>query len=87
MSPLRNSLLLAAGVLLAAVAAYRHAWGLVALLVVGGAGFAWYRLRLVRSAAGEKFFGGTGEDTRLPSLQAAPSEMPAGQDPPASPRH
>jgi len=87
MNPLRTALLLAAGVLLAAAAAYWHAWGLVALLVVGGAGLAWYRLRLARSAASETFFGGTGEDTRLTGFQAAPSEMPAGQDPPAGPGH
>lgn len=72
-------------VLLAAGAAWFRAWGLLALVVVGGAGFAWYRLQVARSAATEKFFGDFGEETRLTGFQGAPSEMPVDRQPPAPP--
>ncbi|MGV3570693.1 MAG: hypothetical protein ACO1PB_08840 [Ramlibacter sp.] len=78
-------LLLACGAALAAIAAWFRAWGLLTLVVVGGAGLAWYRLQVARSAATEKFFGDMGEDTRLTGFQGAPSEMPVDRQPPAPP--
>ena len=76
----RTSALAAALVLLAAVAValWVHAWGAVALIVVGAVGIAWYRVQVARSAAeAEKFFGDPGEETRLTGMQGvSPSEMP-----------
>ncbi|HEY8357579.1 MAG TPA: hypothetical protein VIL30_08980 [Ramlibacter sp.] len=82
---LATLLLLAAGLALVATAALFQAWGLLALLLVGGGGFAWYRLQVARSAASEEFFGDMGEETRLTGLQGAPSELPADRPGPAAP--
>ncbi len=67
----------------AAVAAWYRSWGLTALVLVGGAGYAWYRAQVDRAAETEKFFGDPGEETRLTGFQAggSPSEMPP--EPPA----
>lgn len=87
----RPRLLAAAGVvtlLLLGLSLYLHSWGGVALLVLIGGGYAWYRMQVARSEAAEEFFGGAGEDTRLTSFQGgSPSEMPvdrtaAPHDPP-----
>lgn len=84
--PHRSDLLLAVpAVALAAVAAWFRAWGLLALVVAGGAGLVWYRLQVARSAASEKFFGELGEETRLTGLQGSPSEMPADRSPAKAP--
>lgn len=86
-------LLLAAVVaaLLLALSWYLRSWGGLALVTVGAAGFAWYRIQVARSEAAERFFGDAGEDTRLTSFQGgSPSEMPpidARQDDAAPPRH
>lgn len=81
----RSTLLIAAAcAIVAAVALYLRAWGLLALAVVGGVGFAWYRIQVARSAAAEKFFGDVGEETRLTAFQGgSPSEMPVDRQPPA----
>lgn len=76
----RPRLLAAAGVvtlLLLGLSLYLRSWGGVALLVVIGGGYAWYRMQVARSEAAEQFFGDAGEDTRLTSFQGgSPSEMP-----------
>lgn len=78
-------LLIAAGAALAGIAAWYRAWGLVALVLVGGAGLAWYRVQVARSADTEKFFGDMGEETRLTALQGeSPSEMPVDRPVPAA---
>lgn len=62
---------------LVGLSVYLRSWGGVALLVVVGAGFAWYRVQVARGQAAEQFFGDAGEDTRLTNFQAgSPSEMP-----------
>jgi hypothetical protein len=95
----RNARLIAAvalaSALLVALSLYLQSWGGVALVVVGAAGFAWYRIQVARGEeASERFFADAGEDTRLTSFQgtgfhnASPSEMPvdpAPVQPPASP--
>lgn len=78
--------------LLVALSLYLRSWGGVALVVVGAAGFAWYRIQVMRGEeAAEQFFADAGEETRLTSFQgttgfqhASPSEMPA-ERPPAAP--
>lgn len=86
-------LLLAAvlAVLVLALSWYLRSWGGIALVAVGAAGFAWYRIQVARSEAAERFFGDAGEDTRLTSFQGgSPSEMPpleARPDEAAPPRH
>ncbi len=63
---------------LLAVAVFNRAWGAVALLVVGTAGWTWYQMQRARGAAEERFFGDAGEETRLTSFNpGSPSEMPA----------
>ena len=65
---------------LVGLSAWLKSWGGIALLVVGGVGWAWYRVQVARTAAAEKFFGDAGEDTRMTGLQTAmPSEMPMDQ--------
>ena len=84
-----NLLLLAAVLVIAGVAAWFRSWGLLALVLVGGAGLVWYRLQVARSAATENFFGDMGEDTRLTAFQGSPSELPsdrAAAPKPAPPR-
>lgn len=72
--------LIAAVVLLAFIAGalWLHAWGALALVLVGAAGIGWYRIQVARGAAeAEQFFGDAGEETRLTGLGgASPSEMP-----------
>jgi hypothetical protein len=64
-------------VLLLALSAWLHSWGGVALVVVGAAGFGWYRVQVARGEAAEQFFGEVGEDTRMTQFQGgSPSEMP-----------
>jgi hypothetical protein len=77
-------MLIVAAALLAGAAAWFRAWGLLALVLVGGAGYAWYHLQLARSAASEKFFGDMGEETRLTAFQGSPSEMPAAAPAPSA---
>jgi hypothetical protein len=56
---------------------YLRSWGGVALVALGVAGYAWYRVQVARSEDAEHFFGDAGEDTRLTSFQGgSPSEMP-----------
>lgn len=69
--------------LLVALSLYLRSWGGVALVVMAAAGFAWYRIQMMRGEeATERFFADAGEDTRLTSFQgtgfpnASPSEMP-----------
>lgn len=63
--------------LLLGLSLYLHSWGGVALIVLGGAGFAWYRSQVVRSEQSEDFFGDLGEETRLTSFQGgSASELP-----------
>lgn len=79
--------------LLVALSLYLRSWGGVALVVMGAAGFAWYRIQVMRGEeAAERFFADAGEDTRLTSFQgttgfqhASPSEMPADRPAPAAP--
>lgn len=79
--------------LLLALSLYLKSWGGVALVVVAAAGFAWYRIQVMRGEeAAERFFADAGEDTRLTSFQgtgfqnASPSEMPVDRPaPPAAP--
>ena len=87
---------------LIAVSLYLRSWGGVALVVMGAAGFAWYRIQVARGEAEtERFFADAGEDTRLTSFQGtgfqggSPSEMPVdrptappapGAAPPSPPR-
>ena len=80
--------LVALGAVLAGIAGWARSWGLLALVLVGGAGYAWYRVQVARSADTEKFFGDMGEETRLTGFQAGPaSEMPADRAaPPAAER-
>lgn len=61
---------------LAGVAVWFQSWGALALLAVGAAGWGWYRVQVLRSAAAEteQFFADAGEETRL--TQVSPSEMP-----------
>lgn len=74
--------LIAAGAVLAGIAGWSRAWGLLALVLVGGAGYAWYRVQVDRNADTEKFFGDMGEETRLTGFQAGPaSELPADRAP------
>jgi hypothetical protein len=82
----RSSRLLAAAVVAAiavlALSWYLHSWGGVALVAVGAAGLAWYRVQVARGEAAERFFGDAGEDTRLTGFQGgAPSEMPPPEPP------
>ena len=77
--------------LLLALSLYLHSWGGVALVLVGAAGFGWYRIQVARGReASEQFFADAGEDTRLTSFQGtgfqggSPSEMPVDR-PPAPP--
>ena len=71
-------------VVLVAVSLYLKSWGGVALVVMGAAGFAWYRIQVMRGEEDtERFFDDAGEETRLTSFQgttgfqhASPSEMP-----------
>lgn len=88
--------------LLVALSLYLKSWGGVALVVMGAAGFAWYRIQVMRGEeATERFFADAGEDTRLTSFQGttgfqhpSPSEMPVDRPraaptapaPPAEPR-
>jgi hypothetical protein len=70
-------------VVLLALSAYLHSWGGVALVLVGAAGFAWYRVQVARGEAAEQFFGDAGEDTRLTQFQGgSPSEMPVDRGSP-----
>lgn len=69
--------------LLVALSLYLRSWGGVALVVMATAGFAWYRIQVMRGEeAAERFFADAGEDTRLTSFQGtvfpngSPSEMP-----------
>jgi hypothetical protein len=81
--------------LLLALSLYLKSWGGVALVVMAGAGFAWYRIQVMRGEeATERFFADAGEDTRLTNFQgtgfqnASPSEMPVDRPraaPPAAP--
>jgi len=79
-----------AAVLVLALSLYLHSWGGVALIVVAGAGYAWYRVQVARGEAAEQFFGDLGEETRMTSFQGgSPSEMPPlerGLPTPAPPR-
>lgn len=79
-------LLVAACAALAAIAAWYRSWGLMVLVLVGGAGYAWYRVQVDRGAETDKFFGDLGEETRLTGFQGggSPSEMPV-DPPPAAP--
>ncbi|MBE7369595.1 hypothetical protein [Ramlibacter pallidus] len=62
---------------LLALSAYLRSWGGVALVALGAAAFAWYRVQVAKGAEDDAFFGDAGEDTRLTSFQAgSPSEMP-----------
>ena len=68
---------------LVALSLYLKSWGGVALVVMAAAGFAWYRIQVMRGEeAAERFFADAGEDTRLTSFQGtgfpngSPSEMP-----------
>lgn len=91
----RNARLITAAALVCAVllgvSLYLKSWGGVALVVVGAAGFGWYRIQVARGEeASERFFADAGEETRLTSFQgttgfqhASPSEMPV--DRPKSP--
>lgn len=79
------------GALLVALSLYLQSWGGVALVVMAAAGFAWYRIQVMRGEEeAERFFADAGEDTRLTSFQgtvfpnASPSEMPMDR-PPATP--
>jgi len=78
-----------AGVLLLGLSVYLRSWGGLALLLVGAAGYAWYRVQVARGEEdADRFFADAGEDTRLASFQptgfhgGSPSEMPL---PPAAP--
>lgn len=80
--------------LLVALSLYFKSWGGVALVVMSAAGFAWYRIQVMRGEeATERFFADAGEDTRLTSFQGtvfphgSPSEMPVDRaaTPPAAP--
>ncbi|MCC2632281.1 hypothetical protein [Ramlibacter sp.] len=79
--------------LLVAVSLYLKSWGGVALVVMAAAGFAWYRIQVMRGEeAAKQFFADAGEETRLTSFQgttgfqhASPSEMPADRPPAAPP--
>jgi hypothetical protein len=90
---MRRSTRLLAFFLLAACAVlalswYLHSWGGIALVLVAGAGLAWYRNQVARGEAAERFFSDAGEDTRLTSFQGgSPSEMPSPEDPGRPPRH
>ena len=81
-----------AGVVLLAVSLYLRSWGGLALLVVGAAGYAWYRVQVARGEEdADRFFADAGEDTRLTSFHptgfhvGSPSEMPV--PPPAASPH
>lgn len=80
--------------LLLALSLYLHSWGGVALLLLAGAGLAWYRVQVARGEQdAARFFADAGEDTRLTSFQptgfqggtagephaAAPPPGPAGR--------
>ena len=68
---------LAAAAVVLALSWYLHSWGGVALVALGVAGYAWYRVQVARGEDAERFFGDAGEDTRLTSFQGgSPSEMP-----------
>jgi len=68
------------------VAYWFQSWGALALLLVAGVGWGWYRMQVARSAAAEKFFGDAGEETRLTGFQGgSPSEMPVDRSPPGAP--
>ncbi|MGV3492969.1 MAG: hypothetical protein ACO1OY_03805 [Ramlibacter sp.] len=77
--------------LLLALSLYLRSWGGVALLLLAGAGLAWYRVQVVRGEQdAARFFADAGEDTRLTSFQptgfqaAAPGD--AGAEPTPPPR-
>lgn len=60
------------------VAALLRAWGAFALAGLLAGGMAWYRIQVRRTEAGEQFFDGLGEETRLTSMQGgSPSELAA----------
>ena len=66
-----------AAVLVLGLSIYLQSWGGLVLVVVAGAGGAWYRAQVARGEAAEQFFGDMGEETRMTSLQGgSPSEMP-----------
>jgi hypothetical protein len=78
--------------LLVALSLYLKSWGGVALVVMSAAGFAWYRIQVMRGEeATERFFADAGEDTRLTSFQgtgfqnASPSELPMDRPHPTPP--
>lgn len=81
----------AAAALVLGLSAWQHSWGGVVLVLVAGAGYAWYRIEVARGEAAEQFFGDVGEDTRLTSFQGgSPSEMHVDRDmdpskPPSAP--
>jgi hypothetical protein len=67
------------------VAYWFQSWGALALLLMAGVGWGWYRVQVVRSAAAEKFFGDAGEETRMTGFQGgSPSEMPVDRQPPGA---
>lgn len=69
------------------VAWWQRSWGALALLLVGGIGWGWYRTQVRRSAAAQEFFGDVGEETRLTGFQGgSPSEMPVDRPPPGGAR-
>ena len=78
---------------LIAVSLYLKSWGGVALVLMGAAGFAWYRIQVARGEeASDPFFADAGEETRLTSFQGtgfqggSPSEMPVDRsDTPQTP--
>ena len=82
---------------LIAVSLYLKSWGGVALVLMGAAGIAWYRIQVARGEeATDRFFADAGEETRLTSFQGtgfqggSPSEMPVDRpqppDVPSPPR-
>lgn len=85
-SSTRLNVAVAAGcALLLALSFYLHSWGGIALIVLGGAGIAWYRTQVARGEAAEQFFGDLGEETRLTGFQGgSPSELPTDRGPPGA---
>ena len=78
--------------LLLALSLYLQSWGGVALVLLAGAGLAWYRVQVARGEEdAARFFADAGEDTRLTSFQptvfpgAAAPGAPAGEHPPTTP--
>lgn len=72
-----------AGVLLLAL--LQQSWGALALLAVGGGGWAWYRMQVARTEADEKSFSDVPEDTRTTALEAVAGEMPVKHPAPTPP--